>query len=112
LPAEKHFCYIIINRVGKVNSIDYKYSDVTYYTCSQKEAFIMAVTTVRLKDDTMAWAKEYADFKGMSVTGMLADLIEEARQDDEDYTEAMKIINSDDRKYISSEELKVTLGLL
>lgn len=43
----------------------------------------MSVTTVRLQDDTMAWAKEYADFKGMSVTGLIAYLIEEARQDDE-----------------------------
>lgn len=31
----------------------------------------------------MAWAKKYADFKGMSVTGLIAYLIEEARQDDE-----------------------------
>ena len=71
----------------------------------------MSVTTVRLQDDTMAWAKEYADFKGMSVTGLIAELIEEARRDDEDYADAMKVINSENREYVSPEEIKAKLGL-
>ena len=47
----------------------------------------------------------------MSVTGLIADLIEEARQDDEDYADAMKVINSENREYVSPEEIKAKLGL-
>jgi predicted DNA-binding ribbon-helix-helix protein len=71
----------------------------------------MSVTTVRLQDDTMAWAKEYADFKGISVTALIANLIEEARQDDEDYADAVKVINSENRDYVSPEEIKAKFNL-
>ncbi|CAK1242886.1 DUF6290 family protein [Fructobacillus tropaeoli] len=71
----------------------------------------MSVTTVRLKDDTMAWAKEYAEFKGMTVTAFIASLIDEARQDDEDYADAMKVIKSENREYVSPSEIKAKFGL-
>lgn len=71
----------------------------------------MRTMTVSLPDDTMAWAKEYAAFKGMSVSGFIAELIEEARQDDEDYADAMKVINSENREYVSAQEIKAKLGL-
>ena len=47
----------------------------------------------------------------MSVTGMIADLIEETRQDNEDYADAMKVINSQNRGYVSAEEIRAKLGL-
>lgn len=58
----------------------------------------MRAMTVSLSDDTMAWAKESAASKGTGVT----DLIETARQDDEDYADAMKVINSENREYVSA----------
>ncbi|MBZ6003892.1 hypothetical protein KII95_07675 [Leuconostoc gelidum subsp. aenigmaticum] len=47
----------------------------------------------------------------MSVTGMIADLIEETRQDNEDYADAMKVIDSQNREYVSAEEIRAKLGL-
>ena len=47
----------------------------------------------------------------MSVTGMISDLIEETRQDNEDYADAMKVINSQNREYVSAEEIRAKLGL-
>ncbi|WP_263431632.1 hypothetical protein [Leuconostoc gasicomitatum] len=44
----------------------------------------------------------------MSVTGMIADLGKESRQD---YADAMKVINSQNREYVSAEEIRAKLGL-
>ncbi|MBS9338187.1 hypothetical protein G6R29_00875 [Fructobacillus sp. M2-14] len=57
----------------------------------------MVVTSVRLNDETIQWAKKLADFKGISMTGLLANLIEEAKQDDQDYQDAMAVVHAPQR---------------
>ncbi|MDF7637677.1 hypothetical protein PT274_05340 [Leuconostocaceae bacterium ESL0958] len=66
----------------------------------------MNLKTVSLTDETMTWAKKSADLKGVSVPRMLAELIEEARQDDQDYQAAMSVIRANNRSYVSAEEMK------
>ena len=44
----------------------------------------------------------------MSLTGMIAYLGKESRQD---YADAMKVISSENREYVSAEEIRSKVGL-
>ncbi|GAO99695.1 hypothetical protein [Fructobacillus ficulneus] len=71
----------------------------------------MRVTSIKLQDDTMAWVEKLANVKGITTKKILSDLIEEARQDNEDYEEAMEVIHAKNREYVSAEQIKSRFGL-
>lgn len=59
----------------------------------------------------MAWVEKLANVKGITTKKILSDLIEEARQDNEDYEEAMEVIHAKNREYVSAEQIKSRFGL-
>jgi len=71
----------------------------------------MTVTSVRLDDEQHAAVRQLALFNGVSISAMLRDIIVERLQDEADYRDAARVLQSTDRDPISPSRLRAELGL-
>jgi len=71
----------------------------------------MTVTSVRLDDATYQSVKMLADAGGVSISTMIRRIIDDRLEDEADYRDATRIMQTGDKNPVDPSDLRAELGL-